>query len=102
MRSKILKAAIVQQPCVEDRATNLRMSEEGIRAAAAGGAQLVLLQELQRTVMQGGVVGLAERLCSIEAQWHSSNFQHENEAGSPIEELAQLDLLLQSIRNDEI
>ena len=73
------------------------------RALRAGSVRMpVLLQELQRTVMQAGVVGLAERLCSIEAQWHSSNFQHESEAGSPIEELAQLDLLLQSIRNDEI
>jgi hypothetical protein len=44
--------------------------------------------------MQAGVVGLAERLCNIEAEW-----QHHS---PPVvgEELAQLDLLLQSIRND--
>jgi len=47
---KTLKVGIVQQPCTADRATNVQISEEGIRAAAAGGAQLVLLQELHTSL----------------------------------------------------
>jgi hypothetical protein len=71
------------------------------RALRAGSIRMpALLQELQRTVMQAGVVGLAERLCSIEAQWQSNDFQADGAGASPLEELAQLDLLLQSIRND--
>ena len=31
-----LRVGIVQQPCTDDRARNLEMSEQGIRAAAAG------------------------------------------------------------------
>ncbi len=50
MSLKNLRAGIVQQPCTADRATNLQMSEEGIRAAAAGGAKLVLLQELHTSL----------------------------------------------------
>ena len=50
MPLKILRAGIVQQPCTADRATNLQMSEEGMRAAAAGGAKLVLLQELHTSL----------------------------------------------------
>ena len=74
MRSKILKAAIVQQPCVEDRATNLRMSEEGIRAAAAGGAQLVLLQELHTSLYfcqheSTALFDLAEPIPGPSTQW---------------------------------
>ncbi|MES2683749.1 MAG: carbon-nitrogen hydrolase [Pseudomonadota bacterium] len=49
-KTKTLRAGIVQQPCTADRATNLKMSEEGIRAAAAGGAKLVLLQELHTSL----------------------------------------------------
>lgn len=49
-KTKTLRAGIVQQPCTSDRATNLKMSEEGIRAAAAGGAKLVLLQELHTSL----------------------------------------------------
>ncbi|MDP3859752.1 MAG: carbon-nitrogen hydrolase [Stagnimonas sp.] len=48
--SKVLRAGIVQQPCTADRDLNLTMSEEGIRAAAAGGAKLVLLQELHTSL----------------------------------------------------
>lgn len=74
MRSKTLKAAIVQQPCVEDRATNLRMSEEGIRAAAAGGAQLVLLQELHTSLYfcqheSTALFDLAEPIPGPSTQW---------------------------------
>ncbi len=50
MKPKTLRAGIVQQPCTADRTTNLKMSEEGIRAAAAGGAKLVLLQELHTSL----------------------------------------------------
>lgn len=45
-----LRVGIVQQPCTDDRARNLEMSEQGIRAAAAGGARLVLLQELHTSL----------------------------------------------------
>lgn len=46
---KTLRVGLVQQPCTSDLALNQQMSEEGIRAAAAGGAKLVLLQELHRS-----------------------------------------------------
>ena len=41
-----LKAALIQQCCSADRAENLNRTGEMIRRAAAGGAKLVLLQEL--------------------------------------------------------
>ena len=44
--SRILRAGLVQQTCTSDRDKNLAESTAGIRKAAAGGAQLVLLQEL--------------------------------------------------------
>lgn len=44
--SRSLTVALVQQRCSEDRQHNLQTSEARIREAAAGGAQLVLLQEL--------------------------------------------------------
>ena len=50
MKSKTLRVGLVQQPCTSDRDTNLKMSETGIRAAKAGGAQLVLLQELHTSL----------------------------------------------------
>lgn len=50
MKSKTLRVGLVQQPCTSDRDTNLKMSEDGIRAAKAGGAQLVLLQELHTSL----------------------------------------------------
>ena len=46
MATRNLRVGLVQQACSEDRASNLRNSEAGIRDAAARGAQLVLLQEL--------------------------------------------------------
>jgi N-carbamoylputrescine amidase len=45
-----LKVGLVQQPCTGERAQNLEISEAGIRAAAAGGAQLVVLQELHTSL----------------------------------------------------
>jgi len=44
------KIGLVQQTCGEDRARNLAASAVGVRAAAAQGAQLVLLQELHTGV----------------------------------------------------
>jgi N-carbamoylputrescine amidase len=45
-----IKVGLVQQACTEDRETNIRKSVEGIREAAAKGAQLVVLQELHTGV----------------------------------------------------
>ncbi len=45
-----LKVGVVQQTCSEDRARNLALSSDGVRAVAAQGAQLVLLQELHAGV----------------------------------------------------
>ncbi|MES2490989.1 MAG: carbon-nitrogen hydrolase [Pseudomonadota bacterium] len=50
IKSKTLRVGLVQQPCTSDRDTNLKMSEDGIRAAKAGGAQLVMLQELHTSL----------------------------------------------------
>jgi N-carbamoylputrescine amidase len=50
MNAKTLRVALVQQPCTDRRPANLKMSEDGIRAAAAGGARLVLLQELHTSL----------------------------------------------------
>ena len=44
--SRTLRVGLVQQACTSDRDHNLRNSADGIRRAAADGAQLVLLQEL--------------------------------------------------------
>jgi N-carbamoylputrescine amidase len=43
---KILKVGLVQQCCTADREANIGTSVAGIREAAAGGAELVVLQEL--------------------------------------------------------
>jgi N-carbamoylputrescine amidase len=45
-----LKVGLVQQACGENRAQNLAVTVSGIRAAAAQGAELVLLQELHTGV----------------------------------------------------
>lgn len=45
---KHLNVGLVQQSCSADTAKNLQKSIEGIRKAAAQGAQLVVLQELHR------------------------------------------------------
>lgn len=50
MTVKNLRVGLVQQPCTAERSLNLKMSEQGIRAAAAGGARLVLLQELHTSL----------------------------------------------------
>lgn len=48
--TKKLIVGLVQQRCSEDAKANLAASIEGVRAAAAQGARLVLLQELHRGV----------------------------------------------------
>jgi N-carbamoylputrescine amidase len=48
--NSMLKVGLVQHACSEDRNSNLAASISGIRAAAARGAQLVLLQELHTGV----------------------------------------------------
>ncbi|HEY1076028.1 MAG TPA: carbon-nitrogen hydrolase, partial [Fontimonas sp.] len=50
MSKTTLRVGLVQQPCTANRAANLEMSEQGIVAAAAGGAKLVLLQELHTSL----------------------------------------------------
>jgi N-carbamoylputrescine amidase len=45
-----IRVGLVQHPCTEDRNKNIAASIAGIRAAAAQGAQLVLLQELHAGV----------------------------------------------------
>lgn len=49
MNPRILPVGLVQQCCSDDTVANLDRSIEGIRAAAAGGARLVVLQELHRS-----------------------------------------------------
>ncbi|WP_239985688.1 carbon-nitrogen hydrolase [Marinobacter salexigens] len=49
MRADQLKVAAVQQACSEDKAASLATSEMLLREAAAGGAQLIVLQELHAT-----------------------------------------------------
>lgn len=46
MNRSTIRIGLVQQCCTTDRSENLEHSAAGIRAAAAQGAQLVLLQEL--------------------------------------------------------
>ncbi len=48
--TSVLRVGLVQHGCGSDLAANQRASEAGIRDAAARGAQLVLLQELHRSV----------------------------------------------------
>lgn len=50
MKTKTLKAALVQQKCSADREQNLAGSIAGIRHAAHQGARLVLLQELHTSL----------------------------------------------------
>ena len=62
---RILKVGMVQQRCGKDIEANIRKLEEGIRRAAAQGAQLVALQELHNSVYfcqteDAALCGLAE------------------------------------------
>jgi len=49
MTMDTLRAGLVQHACFDDVDENLQRSLDGIREAAAGGAKLVLLQELHRS-----------------------------------------------------
>jgi N-carbamoylputrescine amidase len=73
-KAGILRVGIVQQPCTADRKTNLQMTEDGIRAAHAGGAQLVLLQELHTSLYfcqheSTDLFDLAEPIPGPSTQW---------------------------------
>lgn len=46
----MLRVGLVQHACTHDRHANLAATIDGIERAAAGGAQLVLLQELHRSL----------------------------------------------------
>jgi len=48
--TRVLRAGIVQHACSGNRSHNLQRSADGIREAAAGGAKLVLLQELHTSL----------------------------------------------------
>ncbi len=50
MLSSTLQTALVQQTCSTDRTANLNASINGIREAAAQGAQLIMLQELHASL----------------------------------------------------
>ena len=50
MSHNVVRAGLVQHACGEDSDANLAASIAGTEAAAAQGAQLVLLQELHRSV----------------------------------------------------
>ncbi|MDP9141119.1 MAG: carbon-nitrogen hydrolase [Pseudomonadota bacterium] len=72
--SKSLRVALVQQPCTAERAVNIEMSEQGIVAAAAGGAKLVLLQELHTSLYfcqheSTDLFDLAEPIPGPSTQW---------------------------------
>jgi N-carbamoylputrescine amidase len=49
MKDAILKAGLVQHAVAEDVPATRKVTEEGIREAAASGARLILLQELHQT-----------------------------------------------------
>ena len=74
MSSSVLKVGLVQQPCTGERSQNLEMSEAGIRAAAAGGARLIVLQELHTSLYfcqheSTGLFALAETIPGPSTEW---------------------------------
>jgi N-carbamoylputrescine amidase len=46
----VLKTALIQQSCTDDRETTLAKTEKMIRQAATSGAELVILQELHTSL----------------------------------------------------
>ena len=50
IKARLLKVGLVQQRCSVDVAVNFSRSLKAIRAAASQGAQLVVLQELHRSL----------------------------------------------------
>ena len=51
-----LAVAAIQQACSQDKAASLATTEMLVREAAAGGAQLIVLQELHATPHQAVVI----------------------------------------------
>ncbi len=64
----------------------------------------VLIEELERTYADQGLAGLAQRLCSIEAQWQDEEGNPRAADADPSQgldaSLGQLDLLLDEIRQE--
>ena len=60
-----------------------------------------LLEVLEREHKLRGLAGLADRLCSVEAEWHGQP-ANDSAGGATAEDdpFGQLDLLLQEIRDD--
>ena len=60
-----------------------------------------LLEVLEREHKLRGLAGLANRLCSVEAEWHGQP-ANDSAGGATVEDdpFGQLDLLLQEIRDD--
>ena len=65
----------------------------------------VLLDALQHLHRAQGLLGLVDRLCSIEAAWQEEDQggrpSHTEDDDEPLDAFGQLDLLLQEIRDDQ-
>ena len=60
-----------------------------------------LLEVLEREHKLRGLAGLADRLCSVEAEWHGQPANDSAGGGTAEDDpFGQLDLLLQEIRDD--
>ena len=60
-----------------------------------------LLEVLEREHKLGGLAELADRLCSVEAEWHGQpSSESSATAAAEDDPFGQLDLLLQEIRDD--
>ena len=60
-----------------------------------------LLEVLEREHKLRGLAGLADRLCSVEAEWHGQPANDSAGGGAAEDDpFGQLDLLLQEIRDD--
>ena len=60
-----------------------------------------LLEVLEREYKLRGLAGLADRLCTVEAEWHGQPSSHNaGVAAAEHDPFGQLDLLLQEIRDD--
>ena len=74
MKDAILKAGLVQHAVAEDVPATRKVTEEGIREAAASGARLILLQELHQTpyfckVEDPALFDLAESIPGPATDW---------------------------------
>jgi len=60
-----------------------------------------LLEVLEREHKMHGLAGLADRLCTVEAEWHGQpSPQSADDTAAEDDPFGQLDLLLQEIRDD--